>query len=202
LGYSFVDPLVAKTGEPYLYAGGNSTTFADPTGLCREGDAKCGVDYSGSGLAFVAPLAAPIVVAGGTVLATAALTLGTLGMLGKDLPNLPNLPKLPFDGPDLPDLPNLPKLPSVCWGPIRAGDCGGGIEDRIRKMLPDIIRFRTAESARALLGTDVDPDDLSGAGILYRYMSLDESRGDDLNIECGRHRGAAGRPPGERLHDR
>ncbi len=29
-----VDPLVAKTGEPYLYAGGNPTSLSDPTGLC------------------------------------------------------------------------------------------------------------------------------------------------------------------------
>lgn len=28
-----VDPLVAKTGEPYLYAGGNPTTLSDPSGL-------------------------------------------------------------------------------------------------------------------------------------------------------------------------
>ena len=29
-----VDPLVGKTGEPYLYANGNPTTLADPRGLC------------------------------------------------------------------------------------------------------------------------------------------------------------------------
>jgi RHS repeat-associated protein len=28
-----VDPLVASTGEPYIYAGGNPTTLSDPTGL-------------------------------------------------------------------------------------------------------------------------------------------------------------------------
>jgi hypothetical protein len=29
-----VDPMVAKTGDPYLYAAGNPTTFSDPSGLC------------------------------------------------------------------------------------------------------------------------------------------------------------------------
>ncbi|MGB8859002.1 MAG: RHS repeat-associated core domain-containing protein [Ilumatobacteraceae bacterium] len=29
-----VDPLVGKTGQPYLYAGGNPATLSDPTGLC------------------------------------------------------------------------------------------------------------------------------------------------------------------------
>ncbi len=29
-----VDPLVAKTGQPYLYAVGNPTTLSDPSGLC------------------------------------------------------------------------------------------------------------------------------------------------------------------------
>ena len=29
-----VDPLVATTGEPYLYGWGNPTTLSDPTGLC------------------------------------------------------------------------------------------------------------------------------------------------------------------------
>jgi RHS repeat-associated protein len=29
-----VDPLVSKTGTPYLYANGNPTTFTDPSGLC------------------------------------------------------------------------------------------------------------------------------------------------------------------------
>ena len=29
-----VDPLVAKTGTPYLYANGNPTTLSDPSGLC------------------------------------------------------------------------------------------------------------------------------------------------------------------------
>ena len=38
-----VDPLVAKTGDPYLYAGGNPTTRSDPTGLaaCEDGN-NCG----------------------------------------------------------------------------------------------------------------------------------------------------------------
>jgi len=29
-----VDPLVAKTGQPYLYANGNPATLSDPSGLC------------------------------------------------------------------------------------------------------------------------------------------------------------------------
>ena len=29
-----VDPLVASTGEPYIYAGGNPATYSDPDGLC------------------------------------------------------------------------------------------------------------------------------------------------------------------------
>jgi hypothetical protein len=31
-----VDPLVASTGEPYIYASGNPTTLSDPTGLCSS----------------------------------------------------------------------------------------------------------------------------------------------------------------------
>lgn len=48
-----VDPLVAKTGEPYLYGSGNPTTLSDPEALCagREGTAQsCGVDHNGRGL--------------------------------------------------------------------------------------------------------------------------------------------------------
>jgi RHS repeat-associated protein len=33
-----VDPLVAKTGEPYLYASGNPATLSDPSGLCAADD--------------------------------------------------------------------------------------------------------------------------------------------------------------------
>ena len=29
-----VDPLVGQTGTPYLYAAGNPSTLADPSGLC------------------------------------------------------------------------------------------------------------------------------------------------------------------------
>ena len=32
-----VDPLVGKTGTPYLYANGNPATLSDPTGLCGVG---------------------------------------------------------------------------------------------------------------------------------------------------------------------
>jgi RHS repeat-associated protein len=53
-----VDPLVAKTGEPYLYASGNPTTLSDPSGLdpgwahdtnpCNDnGYYKCGVAKGG-----------------------------------------------------------------------------------------------------------------------------------------------------------
>jgi RHS repeat-associated protein len=38
-----VDPLVAKTGQPYLYADGNPTTFSDPTGLEKGAN---GEEYS------------------------------------------------------------------------------------------------------------------------------------------------------------
>ena len=31
-----VDPLVVKTGEPYVYGAGNPTTYSDPTGLCAS----------------------------------------------------------------------------------------------------------------------------------------------------------------------
>ena len=47
-----VDPLVATTGQPYLYGNGNPTTLTDPNGLCagREGSrGGCGVDYYGGG---------------------------------------------------------------------------------------------------------------------------------------------------------
>ena len=39
-----VDPLVAKTGEPYLYAAGNPTTLSDPSGL----EAGCGATARGN----------------------------------------------------------------------------------------------------------------------------------------------------------
>ncbi|CAB4363796.1 MAG: hypothetical protein F2681_16705 [Actinobacteria bacterium] len=32
--FTSVDPLVGKTGTPYLYAAGNPTTLSDPSGLC------------------------------------------------------------------------------------------------------------------------------------------------------------------------
>ena len=35
-----VDPLVAKTGQAYLYAGGNPTTYSDPTGLEPNGGSQ------------------------------------------------------------------------------------------------------------------------------------------------------------------
>jgi len=37
-----VDPLVAKTGQAYLYAAGNPTTLSDPSGLCSVGGAGFG----------------------------------------------------------------------------------------------------------------------------------------------------------------
>jgi len=45
-----VDPLVASTGDPYLYASGNPTTLSDPTGLCVEGSKGCGIDLTSGGL--------------------------------------------------------------------------------------------------------------------------------------------------------
>ena len=54
-----VDPLVAKTGQPYLYAGGNPTTLTDPNGLCSvysptsgiidDGNGKCASSNTGQG---------------------------------------------------------------------------------------------------------------------------------------------------------
>jgi RHS repeat-associated protein len=35
-----VDPLVAKAGEPYLYASGNPTTLSDPSGQCAEDNGR------------------------------------------------------------------------------------------------------------------------------------------------------------------
>ena len=42
-----VDPLVASTGEPYIYASGNPTTHSDPTGLCTYVSGTC---YFGGGV--------------------------------------------------------------------------------------------------------------------------------------------------------
>jgi len=42
-----VDPLVTMTGEPYIYAGGNTVTYSDPTGLERCPLAGCNVDEHG-----------------------------------------------------------------------------------------------------------------------------------------------------------
>lgn len=40
--FSSVDPLVARSGQPYLYAAGNAATLKDPTGKFWE----CGDDNS------------------------------------------------------------------------------------------------------------------------------------------------------------
>lgn len=44
-----VDPLVSTTGDPYLYANGNPSTFSDPSGLCPtfgvSADGKHGGSY-------------------------------------------------------------------------------------------------------------------------------------------------------------
>ena len=37
-----VDPLVASTGTAYLYAGGNPTTYSDPSGLDPKSSNQCG----------------------------------------------------------------------------------------------------------------------------------------------------------------
>ncbi len=42
--FTAVDPLVGKTGTPYIYGAGNPTTYSDPTGL----EAGCGATSSGS----------------------------------------------------------------------------------------------------------------------------------------------------------
>ena len=44
-----VDPLVGKTGEPYLYGGGNPTTLSDPNGLCPTYSPTQGVIDDGRG---------------------------------------------------------------------------------------------------------------------------------------------------------
>ena len=41
-----VDPLIQKTGEPYLYASGNPTTLKDPTGLDVDDRGPCADQYS------------------------------------------------------------------------------------------------------------------------------------------------------------
>jgi RHS repeat-associated protein len=38
--FTSVDPLVSKTGDPYLYAAGNPTTLSDPSGLDPDTDAR------------------------------------------------------------------------------------------------------------------------------------------------------------------
>jgi len=45
--FTTVDPLVGKTGQPYLYGDGNPTTLSDPSGLCADTNgtrAKCLAD--------------------------------------------------------------------------------------------------------------------------------------------------------------
>ncbi len=44
-----VDPLVSKTGEPYLYANGNPTTLSDPAGLCPVYSPTQGIVDDGHG---------------------------------------------------------------------------------------------------------------------------------------------------------
>jgi RHS repeat-associated protein len=60
-----VDPLVSKTGDPYLYASGNPTTRSDPSGLCAgnngrqggdDGKGPCGKPQPGFGGRFGAGL--------------------------------------------------------------------------------------------------------------------------------------------------
>jgi hypothetical protein len=56
-----VDPLVAATGDPYIYAGGNPTTLSDPEGLapqtCPDGGCN-GRDnrYNGTSVTGVKPM--------------------------------------------------------------------------------------------------------------------------------------------------
>lgn len=44
-----VDPLVATTGDPYLYANGNPTTLSDPLGLCSVYSPTQGIVDDGHG---------------------------------------------------------------------------------------------------------------------------------------------------------
>ncbi|CAB4924327.1 unannotated protein [freshwater metagenome] len=39
-----VDPLVGRTGTPYLYGAGNPSTFSDPNGLCAHNNGRQGYD--------------------------------------------------------------------------------------------------------------------------------------------------------------
>lgn len=41
-----VDPLVAATGEAYIYASGNPTTLSDPVGLCPTNSSAAGACYA------------------------------------------------------------------------------------------------------------------------------------------------------------
>lgn len=42
--FTSVDPLVGRTGTPYLYAAGNPSTLSDPSGLCAHNNGRQGYD--------------------------------------------------------------------------------------------------------------------------------------------------------------
>ena len=50
--FTSVDPLVGRTGTPYLYANGNPSTFSDPSGLCWVNNGRQARD-DGSGICAV-----------------------------------------------------------------------------------------------------------------------------------------------------
>ncbi|UOZ08473.1 RHS repeat-associated core domain-containing protein [Amycolatopsis sp. WQ 127309] len=81
-----VDPLVSKTRQPYVYAGGNPTTFTDVTGLSFWGDLATGLGIAGAvlgaGICFVAEpcgLGLVAVVGGGSVLVGAGAGIAAAG---------------------------------------------------------------------------------------------------------------------------
>ena len=69
-----VDPLVAKTGEPYLYASGNPTTLSDPLGLCSVYSPTQGIIDDGRGKCQGASHATPKPKCGGGFVPTSCVS--------------------------------------------------------------------------------------------------------------------------------
>jgi RHS repeat-associated protein len=66
--FTSVDPLVAKTGQAYEYAGDNPVDNSDPTGLCWGGATLCSIENSvSSALGTVGDLAGAVQIAADTV---------------------------------------------------------------------------------------------------------------------------------------